>query len=448
MYKIALILILITMVLFPEIPLDGFPDIRVEDLVLFVLLLVAIKNYLFNKFLYNKNKINKYFFLFASSILISILYAVIVKNYYPIARDFFEFIKVFKYFAIFALISSYKFTEKELKHIFYLTLVLFSVNSFVAIFQFFNFFNINSLAHIYTDTQIRNLIVNKRVFGTYGNSNYFGASLMLPLALAFVRFLNIKRKQYIYILLIILYTIAIVMTNSRAALIMYLTVLFFSLIFNYTRELNLRMYIFKSITIMLCALILLIGLISVMPGNSSNRILSLIPIIDHDGDVQNERIEDNDRYGEADGIDVEINDTSLNKRMFLWKDTIDKWKESIIFGWGPGKRSMRRFVDGEWFLLLRRYGLLGITIFLFWMGRIFLDMRRFHGEYSGYSRIFALSVRVLVIAYLMFMIPAQLFHSIRLMSLFMFCTALVYSQNSKRKELKYEGINFISPISK
>jgi O-antigen ligase len=435
MKKKLFVVMLIAIVLFPEIKIPVFPDIRVEDLILLVFIIGFFKDYFSSVgFLYNRNEVNKFFLFFALSIAISIVYAAFFKDYYPIARDFFEFIKVFKYFTIFILVASFRFSQDDLKFYFLLIQIIFAINAVFAIMQFFNVFDINSLAYLYTDTQIHNLIHNKRVIGTVGNSNYLGASMMLPLVLSFSRLLNANEKRYIFILLIFLYTVAIVMTNSRTALILYIGVLAFVLILNYNKKDNLLKYIIKSAGILFCALALIGILLYVMPEKLSNRIFSLIP------EISENKVEET--------FSISIKDNSFNKRKSLWNSAINKWQRSILFGWGPGKRTMRRFVDGEWFLLLRRYGLLGTILFLVWMIKFFRDMRRFRQYNYIYTKLFALSMQVVIVAYLVFMIPSQLFHSIQLMSLLMFFMGLVYSQNEQRTELRYEGINFVTPLSK
>ncbi|HZK10764.1 MAG TPA: hypothetical protein VFD10_00165, partial [Atribacterota bacterium] len=62
--------------------------------------------------------------------------------------------------------------------------------------------------------------------------------------------------------------------------------------------------------------------------------------------------------------------TSWQARIVNWKVNYDLWKLSPLFGWGPGKVTMTTIVDNEWLLLLRRYGLIGVIIFI-------LDFQKF-----------------------------------------------------------------------
>jgi len=56
---------------------------------------------------------------------------------------------------------------------------------------------------------------------------------------------------------------------------------------------------------------------------------------------------------------------SLLVRFESWRDAWDIFLKSPLFGWGIAKSTMTTIVDGEYFLLLRRYGILGtFTILL------------------------------------------------------------------------------------
>ncbi|MEW4533438.1 O-antigen ligase family protein, partial [Vibrio paracholerae] len=56
--------------------------------------------------------------------------------------------------------------------------------------------------------------------------------------------------------------------------------------------------------------------------------------------------------------------TSLLQRFELWHDALLLFSQSPVLGWGPAKQLHSTLVDGEYFLLLRRYGVLGTLIVL------------------------------------------------------------------------------------
>lgn len=55
---------------------------------------------------------------------------------------------------------------------------------------------------------------------------------------------------------------------------------------------------------------------------------------------------------------------SMLVRYQLWGDALALFKQSPLFGWGPAKAIHVTIVDGEHFLLLRRFGLVGYSLIL------------------------------------------------------------------------------------
>lgn len=69
--------------------------------------------------------------------------------------------------------------------------------------------------------------------------------------------------------------------------------------------------------------------------------------------------------------------TSWQARIVKWKANYDIWKLSPLFGWGPGKMTMTTIVDNEWLLLLRRYGLIGVIIFILWFANFYFGLSKY-----------------------------------------------------------------------
>ena len=64
---------------------------------------------------------------------------------------------------------------------------------------------------------------------------------------------------------------------------------------------------------------------------------------------------------------VKGENNSMLIRYVNWFDAWNLFKQSPLFGWGPAKSVHETIVDGEHFLLLRRYGLIGYgLIILIW----------------------------------------------------------------------------------
>ena len=106
-------------------------------------------------------------------------------------------------------------------------------------------------------------------------------------------------------------------------------------------------------------------------------------------------------------------DESWQLRMGRWDEALSLWRQSPVFGWGPGKRTMSTIVDNEWLLLLRRYGVLGVTVFILWFGGMFaalvrlarsLNMRRDNED--RYLKVLTIAMQAVLVSYAIYMIPS------------------------------------------
>lgn len=191
--------LLVASILFPPIRLPGgIPSIRVE----LIIILVAWALLLLGHFAigqpikFRRSSVYKWFILFGLAILLSINYGVIVKGYSIIGRDFWEFGKLLEYFLIFALVANLDISPNEIKRYYKIALVVFLCSAFFGIAQYLNLGNINAtISPYYTPTQMRGLLVHKRIIGTTGNPNEFGALMVLASSLAFSGVLFFKKKQ-------------------------------------------------------------------------------------------------------------------------------------------------------------------------------------------------------------------------------------------------------------
>ena len=57
--------------------------------------------------------------------------------------------------------------------------------------------------------------------------------------------------------------------------------------------------------------------------------------------------------------------TSVLKRFDIWTQVLHYWVKSPWIGWGPAKSIHSTIVDGDYFLILGRYGIMGIIVFYF-----------------------------------------------------------------------------------
>jgi len=123
---------------------------------------------------------------------------------------------------------------------------------------------------------------------------------------------------------------------------------------------------------------------------------------------------------------------SLLVRFESWRDAWDIFLKSPLFGWGIAKSTMTTIVDGEYFLLLRRYGILGtftilLSIFLmpFWN---YISIKKssnkqinlLQGVCGGY---------IIVIAFIM--ITGVFYSGYQLFLPFVFISTILYMEKKK-----------------
>ena len=130
-------------------------------------------------------------------------------------------------------------------------------------------------------------------------------------------------------------------------------------------------------------------------------------------------------------------DTSWQARLAHWESQLDIWKQSPVLGWGPGKETMPTIVDNEWLLLLRRYGVLGILVFVLWFTGIYRTLAKIiHEAKNNYTEAFCVGLQATLIAYAIYMIPAAVYHNLQLMPILLILLGLAYSQGHFQKVVR------------
>lgn len=136
------------------------------------------------------------------------------------------------------------------------------------------------------------------------------------------------------------------------------------------------------------------------------------------------------------GMDLNT-DTSWQARLINWEDDLDIWKQSPLLGWGPGKETMTTIVDNEWLLLLRRYGVLGVAVFLLWFTGVYRTLSSVgHATKNNYAETFCVGLQATLIAYAIYMIPAAVYHSLQLMPILLIFLGLAYTQRHPTRTVK------------
>lgn len=408
--------LLIVAVLFPSIRLPaGIPSVRLE----LIIILIAWGLFLLGHVSTGKgiklrwNLTNKWFFLFGACILVSIAYAALVKDYYPIARDFWEFGKLIEYFLIFALMASLNIPPEHMQKYYIIGLIIFLCSAAFGLAQYFNLFNINSwLSPYYTPTQIYDGLVRAgRIVGTTGNPNEFGALMVLAASLALTGAVWLKGrsiKLFSWAALGV-FSLAIMFSLSRSALLGLLVAVVFILLFKSLAHFGLGRTIRMLLLVVPLLLILGLVLVQVAPDRFLIRTGSALNL---------------------------ATDTSWQARLAMWDSTLTIWKQSPIFGWGPGKVAMTTIVDNEWLLLLRRYGVLGVLVFVLWFMGVYRTLSKIaHEAKNNYTETFCVGLQATLVAYAIYMIPAGVYHMLQLMPILVLYLGLAYSQRGFMKRV-------------
>ena len=404
----VIIPLLIVAVLLPPIRFPAeIPAVRLE----LVIIIIAWILFVLGHFAAGKplklrwNPTNKWFFLFGACILVSTAYSALVMGYYPIGRDFWEFGKLIEYFLIFALVASLNIPPEHMRKYYIISLIIFLCSAAFGFAQYFNLFDINSwLTPYYAPTQIYGLIRAGRIVGTTPNPNEFGALMILPASLALTGALWLKDRniKLFYWSALGVFGLAIALTLSRSALLGLLVSIFFIVLYKYILSLGFNKLLRSLVLVIPVLLIIAFIVLELAPDLFFLRI------------------------GRSMNLET---DTSWQARLINWEDDLALWQQSPLLGWGPGKDTMSTIVDNEWLLLLRRYGLLGVAVFILWFVGVYRTLSHIErGTKNSYTKTFCTALQATLIAYAVYMIPAGIYHSLQLMPILLIFLGLAYTQ--------------------
>lgn len=406
--------LLIAAILLPYIRLPGsIPNVRPEFVIVFaawgLLLLAHFTTGLPIRL--KRCPPHKWFALFGLSIFMSMSYGAVVKTNL-LTRDLFEFVKLILYFLIFSLAASQTINQTAFKRYYRLALVILMFSALVGFLQYIDFAGINeSVSPYYAPTQMEGLLVHGRITGTTGNPNEFGALMVLAISLAMsgALFFRESKIRLLCCLALFVYGLALVLTMSRTSLVAS----FLSMAFVLTLYLKQRGFKHKwrqMATLMVFGIVVGYIILQVMPEKALFRYSQLANI---------------------------RGASSWVARVENWQTHFAFWKDSPWFGWGPGKATMGTIVDNEWLLLLRRYGVIGLFVFLGLFGSLFLGLSRIRKATVEPSIVaFTVALQSTFVGYVLYMALASVYHSLQLMPIFMLFLGLAYSQYRPKKRIQ------------
>jgi O-antigen ligase len=127
-------------------------------------------------------------------------------------------------------------------------------------------------------------------------------------------------------------------------------------------------------------------------------------------------------------------------RMAIWQENLEDLPKSPVFGWGPAKSTQETITDNGYVLSLRRYGLVGLALFLLLYWQVLRFCRKLLRLYPYQSAMWAtaLSVISVTLAYLVANMSVEAFYQLQLMSFFWLMAGIGYSGLCFRSVLREE----------
>ena len=316
----------------PTIPVGI--DLRLDDfLALFLIPIVIL-----TKPNFKTNRLFFSYFLILLSFITSTFYGYLFLKVPFSIRDINELFRMIKPFLIIIAISYCNLrTLVNYLHSFFKVGAIFLI--LLAFLEFFNVLSFRTLFYSLYGFEFGN--IGGRSILTAGNPN-IASALVLYFMIYFLQRMLLTGDKILSVFKILFLLVVLLMTSSRTALIVFVVILLASMYFH--RKNN------KTLSIVIIAFCVLLSL----PLLKYFDYLTIGFVSFSDG-----------------------TNTSMLIRYQQWSDAINLFKQSPIIGWGPAKDLHTSIVDNEYFLLLRRYGILGLILVInFLFSFIFVFAKR------------------------------------------------------------------------
>lgn len=417
--------IILSAMLLPSIEIrESLPRVRLDDALIFGafalnLLLVLIRrtrNYTYDYQPQNEGErsglrtVNLVFLLFLAAIIISNLYAVVFLNGSVGLRDAMEGVTLLKYYLIITLALTLDLQGTEFETLRSTFLVGLGIILIISWSQFLNLGNVNEwLTPFFAPAHLNNLVNANppRVLGTFDNPNVMGiiSVLMMTLFVTWFYFRRNDRFQSVILFIAIGLTLKLTfMTISRTALLATAAVLVFLSIWS-TFKFNWN----KGILIKILILFLLtLTLFFTSPRDFVTRM------------------------SEATNLETS---TSAQGHLLSAGDAFKLIKQSPIIGWGTAKNTMTTYVDNEYALVARRYGVIGLAMYLWLFIRPAIAALRRIRSYNFFTSqqglqqdktLLAIAFVASTLAIFVYNITAGTFYNLQLMSLVALFMGIIY----------------------
>lgn len=396
----------------------GYPYLRIEYIFLFIFVCFSFFKFSLNKKAKNIefDFIGVLFSLMLCSCLLSMEYSTVFLGSEIIINDFFIIFQLILYYIIFRITKSLYITKDNVFRVYKLLAIIGFIVGLFSILQYFNVLEINKkiLVPLYynnqpwMDTKARTLIQGvhwRRIVGTFGNPNYCGmffAILLAAISSYYLFPIKGKLKLHHFFIIEIGIAILLILTGSRTAMFSFVIITVFPVFLGKLKIKKIK-YFF----------IIIIGVIFILlfatPQYFIGRILS--------------------EY------------TSFHEHLSIFKETFKEINKSLILGLGPTKIQLTSTVDNEYLLYWRRYGLIGIILFLFL--HIYMFVKGFTKFSKGKNIIennIGLLTMQLAIIWAIFGLSSDVFKNPQMMGIIFFLTGLSWAKHPEKAE-KVEPLN-------
>jgi len=384
----------------------GYPCIRIEYIFLFFYIFFSFLKYALAKKIVKPSFdcVGLLFSLMMISCIISIEYSIMFLEYNFKINDFFLIIQLFLYYSIFYIAKTLYTKEGNVFKIYKFLAISGLLIALFCILQYFDILEINRkiLVPLYfynkplAQTKAFNLVQGvhwRRIIGTFGNPNYCGMFFAILLAATSTYYLfPIKGKLKLHHFFIIEIGIIalMILTGSRTAMFSSVIIILFSF---FLGKLKKKKVIFFFTIIIGVILILIFA----TPQYFIGRIFS--------------------EY------------TSFHGHLSMFKETFKEINKSPILGLGPTKMQFTSIVDNEFLLYWRRYGLIGIILFL--LLHIFMFIKgffKFSKAKITIGKNIGLLTMQLAIIWSIFGLTSDVFKNPQMMGIIFFLTGLCWGK--------------------
>lgn len=387
------------------------PAVRIEE----ILLLALAPLIILRKPVYKLAKVEFLFLLYGIVVLFSIFLGFLLEgDVFP--RDFMELARLAKYWLMLRLATSLRWSKQDVSDALKVLLWTGLVGACVAFAQSRDSFAINS---IYTPLFIKDFrldTVQYQVPGTIQNYNLFGTFLAMVASVAWglLLFANTTGKEKIVATgVLAASTLALVMTTSKGSFVALLLAAFLLWL--------LRLALVKKrrfVHVLLLCMMLVAGvLLGRAVLGAPESLASGHPLRPLAGRFQPEHLA-----------------LSLELRMSDWQLAMELATESIIFGSGPSKDEAVLTFHSEYLTHLRRYGVVGLAVYLLLLGTAAITLvqclKRKKGTSTAKNDLTAALAAGALAAILVFVVTGaiyQVFQQLQLAAVFWWLVGIAYA---------------------